>query len=121
MTANFMSTSARRETVEGTDGPVISKDAQKSKEDLATLLQTALQAKMEDWHTEKEAEAQPAQEYTDQASSELKWGRHEEQQREEDEEILTKNSVILNILQSLPPMPAIGQQQAVQPQVLNGE
>jgi hypothetical protein len=120
MTANSMSTSAKRETVEGTDGPVISKDAQKSKDDLATLLQTALQAKMEDWHTEKEAEAQSAQEYTDHASSERKWERHEEQQQEEDEEILAKNSVILDILQSLPPMPAIGQQQAVQPQVLNG-
>ncbi len=118
MTANSTSASAKRETVEGANGPVISNDAQKSKEDLAALVQTALQAKRGDWHTEKEVEAQLSQEYSDNSSSERKREGHEEQ--EDDEEILAKNSVILDILQSLPPMPALGQQQAVQPQVLNG-
>ena len=62
MTTNSMS--AKRETVEGTSQPVISKEAQKGKEDLAALLQTALQAQVEDRFAEKEAEAPTAQGYT---------------------------------------------------------
>ncbi len=109
--------SARRDTVEGTDRPVISKDARKSPEDLAT----PLHAKVEDAHVEKEAEAQPAPEYADHSSTARKQEVPQEQQLDDsDETTFAENSVILDILQSLPPMPAVGQQQAIQPQVLHG-
>jgi hypothetical protein len=114
MVANSLSTSTKRETVEDANR---AKDAQRSSEDLVTLLQAQLGGR----RTEREAEAQLSQEYTENSSSKQNWERHEGQRQEDDgEEILAKNSVILDILQSLPPMPAVGQQQAVQPQVLNG-
>jgi hypothetical protein len=117
-------TSAKRETAEGNDRPVISKDNQKSKEDLATLLQTASQAKIGDGRAEKETEVQPAQGNNDSSSSGREQATYEERKHDGkqngNDEILAESSVILNILQSLPAMPAIGQQQALQPQVLNG-
>jgi hypothetical protein len=115
--ANSTSTSAKSETVEGTDRPVISKDAHKGQDDLAAQLQ----AKVEDGYVEKEADAQSAPQYTGNSSAERKQEVQEEQlQDDDDETTFAENSVILDILQSLPPMPAIGQQQAIQPQVLNG-
>jgi hypothetical protein len=120
MMASSASASAIRETVEGTNRPVVAKDVQKDKEDVVTVLYP----NDEDRHVGKGPEEKPAQGYSDNSSSERKWERHEEQQREEiqsdDEESLAENSVILDILQSFPAMPAAGQQQAVQPQVLNG-
>jgi hypothetical protein len=44
-----------------------------------------------------------------------------EESSSEDDTALAKNSVILDILKSLPPMPALGRPQAIQPQVLNGK
>ena len=114
--ANAPSTSAKRETTQGTDRPVISKEAQKGREDLTTLLRTALQTKVGGGHVENETDALPAQGDTDSTSSE----RKPDEVQNGDDENLAKNAVILDILQSLPPMPAIGQQQALQPQVLNG-
>ena len=122
--ANSTSTSAKRETVEGTNRPFVSKDAQRSKEDLATMLQTALQAKIENRPAEEEAEPQIAQGSIANSSFSHDRERYEEQKQQElhsdDEETLAENAVILDILQSLPPMPAVAQRQAVQPQVLNG-
>jgi hypothetical protein len=117
MATNSTSTLAKRDAIEGTHR---SEDAQKGKEDLATLLQAALQAKVEDMFVEEETEAQPAQGYADNPSSERKQEKQEQQQDDADETTFTENSVILDILQSLPPMPAIEQRQAIQPQVLNG-
>jgi hypothetical protein len=117
MTTNSTSTSAWRDTVEDTERPVISKDTQKGKEDLATQLL----AEIGDGYLEEETEAQPTQEYTANSSSESRQeGQEEQQQDDSDGASFAKNSVILDILQSLPPMPTIGQQQAIQPQVLNG-
>lgn len=48
-------------------------------------------------------------------------GAEEPEENEESEEsVVGNNSVLLDIVQSLPPMPALSQQQSVQPQVLNG-
>jgi hypothetical protein len=113
------STPTMRETVENTDRPVISKDVQKEREDVVTVLRP----KDGDQQVERESEVQPVQRYADKSSSEGKWEKHEERQQEEgqgDEDGLAENSVILDILQSFPATPAAGQQQAVQPQVLNG-
>jgi hypothetical protein len=115
--ANSPLTFVKRETGEGNNHSVL-KDTQKSRDDLAALLQTALQAKIGDQPVGKETGVQSAQEATDNSSSGRK--REEQQQDEEEEETFAKSSVILDILQSLPPMPAIEQQQAIQPQVLNG-
>ena len=116
----------RREVGEGTNRSTTPKDGPNIKEDLATVLQTALQAKLESARAEKEKEAglKSSLEYNDASSPEHKQEIHRERQSDEivsdDDEIFAKNSVILDILQSLPPMPTPGQQQAVQPQVLNG-
>jgi hypothetical protein len=75
-----------------------------------------LQAKIRDGRMENATHEQLAQGNTGGASSENKRDEIESS----DEESLAENAVILDILQSLPPMPAIGQQQALQPQVLNG-
>jgi hypothetical protein len=118
------STSAKRETSEATNQPVTFKDTQKSKEDLTALLQTALQAKIDNDSAEKEQESPTAQGHAGGVSSEREQETHEERKPDEvansDSESLTENAVILDILQSLPPMPAAGQRQALQPQVLNG-
>jgi hypothetical protein len=122
--ADTMSTSATIDTGEGTDRPVVSKDIQKSKEDLATVLQEALQAKIADGYAEGATETQPAPEHTAGFSSERQQETYAERKhdgkQDADGDGLAENAVILDILQSLPPMPAIGQQQALQPQVLNG-
>lgn len=124
LTADIPLPSVMKETTEGADRPVISKEVQKSKEDLATLLQMKLQAKMGTGSVENATDPQPAQGNTDSSSSEHKQGVDEDRKpgeiRSGDDEGLAENAVILDILQSLPPMPAIGQQQALQPQVLNG-
>jgi hypothetical protein len=74
---------------------------------------------------EKEAEEPPAEKYTTNKSSsehkgEAREGGQQEEVQNDDDAIFAKNSVILDILQSLPPMPSVGQQQAIQAQVLNG-
>jgi hypothetical protein len=120
------STPTRRDVGETTNRQTSARDGQNIKEDLAAVLQTALQAKMELVRAEKEKEAalKSSPEYSDTVSSEPKQEIQKERQSDEiandDDEIFAKNSVILDILQSLPPMPAPGQQQAMQPQVLNG-
>jgi hypothetical protein len=120
--ASAPSTSAKRETADGANRPVTSKDLQKSKEDLTTLLQTALQAKIESERAEKEAQA--ALERAGSDPSEHERGAYEDRAPDEipnsDGEGLAENAVILDILQSLPPIPTVGQQQAIQAQVLNG-
>jgi hypothetical protein len=110
------STLARKEAVAGTNQPATSNDTQRDKDDQATFVQTT---KAVPESVEKEAEAQPAQEEYAASPSTVQEKQQNEVQKEVDG-IYAQNSVILDILQSLPPMSAIGQQQAIQPQVLNG-
>ena len=102
--AHAMSTSARRETGEGTDQSFVSRDPQKSQEN--------------------ETEARAVQERAVNSTSERKQETYEvggqDEERSDDKETRAEDSVILDILQSLPLMPTVGQQQALQAQVLNG-
>jgi hypothetical protein len=107
---------ARKEAVAGTNQPATSNDTQRDKDDQATFVQTT---KAVPESVEKEAEAQPAQEEYAASPSTVQEKQQDEVQKDVDG-IYAQNSVILDILQSLPPMSAIGQQQAIQPQVLNG-
>jgi hypothetical protein len=71
---------------------------------------------------EKERQEQEESRYKNQADNQLASDEIiVEESSSEDDTVLAKNSVILDILKSLPPMPALGQPQAIQPQVLNGK
>jgi hypothetical protein len=104
MAAHAMSTSARRETGDGPDQSVISKDPQKSQEN--------------------GTEARHVQEHPVNSSSERKQETYEvggqDEEHNDDKQTRAEDSVILDILQSLPLIPTVGQQQALQAQVLNG-